>query len=168
MADNLQLLSPNLVQIIEKCANNPILGKLLLHNDNINPLSKSEVYPSDIAPFGKSERILPYPFDITFKDEERTQLHIYYPEMAFVASGNIEKATVWFDIVVHNRLWLYSQNGKKLVRPYDIASQITKIFDGTIPDTKSTVGKLDFSVMAHVPVNEEFNAIRLQALMTTF
>jgi hypothetical protein len=163
----LELLSPNLVQIIDRCVKCENLGKLLYYNTQ-NPLTNIPVNPSVIAPFGSSERILPYPFDITFKDEERSQIHIYYPDITFINNANVEQASVWFDIVVHKKLWLYMQDNVKYVRPYEIASLITYLFDGTIPNTKSTVGELNFSGMGHVVVNEEFNALRLEAKMTTF
>lgn len=167
MSDKLELLSNNLVQIIERCANSEELAKLLYYNDSVNPLSKDIVQADTIAPLGKKERILPYPFDVKFKSEQRSQLHIYYPELNFVGD-NIEEVFVWFDIVVHKRLWLYSQDNKKLVRPYQLASQIARLFDGAIPNTKSTVGKLHFKALGHVAVNEEFDGIRLEALMTNF
>jgi hypothetical protein len=163
----LDLLSPNLVKIIDNCLRSEDLGKLLLYSTQ-DPLSNPPVDPSIIAPFGEYERILPYPFDVNYKDEERSQLHIYYPSMEFVNNENVEETHVFFDIVVHKRLWLYMQDGEKLVRPYDIASQVVSLFDGTIPTNLDTVGKLNFLGMRHVVVNEEFDALRLQALMTTF
>jgi hypothetical protein len=168
MSVKLELLSTNIVQIIERCANSTNLAKLLYYNDSVNPMSNEVVPANVIAPFGSKERILPYPFDIRFKDEQRSQLHIYYPDLKFVNNAQVETGIVWFDIIVHKRLWLYSQDGKKLVRPYEIASEVTKLFDGTIPNTKSTVGNLDFLALGHVSVNEEFDAVRLEAKMTTF
>jgi hypothetical protein len=131
-------------------------------------LSNQKVPANVIAPLGVKERILPYPFDVKFKDEERSQLHIYYPDLQFVNNSNVEEVIVWFDIVAHKRLWLFSQNNKKLVRPYEIASQIPRLFDGTIPNTKSTVGNLHFKAMGHVAVNEQFDGVRLEAKMVNF
>lgn len=167
MSMKLELLSTNLVQIIDRCVMAEDLGKLLVHNGQ-NPLSQAPANPSDIAPFGKTERILPYPFDFRFKSDQRSQLHIYYPDVKFKNNSNVEQTVVWFDIIVHKKLWLYQQDNKKLVRPYDIASQITRIFDGSIPNTKSTVGELNFLAMGHVTVNEEFDGLRLEARMTTY
>lgn len=167
MTIKLDLLSPSLVKIIDNCLSNDKLTKLLYYNVQ-NPLSQPSVNPSLIAPSGDSERILPYPFDVRFKSEERSQLHIYYPDVNFKNNEHVEQAIVWFDIVVHKRLWLFMQDGKKLVRPYEIASLIATQFDGSIPSTKLTVGKLNMHGATHVVVNEEFNALRLEASMTTF
>lgn len=163
----LELLSTNLVKIIDKCVNSQPLGQLLLYNGS-NPLSQLPVSPSDIAPYGKDERVIPYPFDIKYKADERSQLHIYYPEVAFKNNSNVEQTMVWFDVIVHKRQWLYMQDGEKKVRPYDIATQIIKLFDGTIPDKGSTVGQLNFLAMSHVAVNDEFDGVRIEARMTTY
>lgn len=163
----LELLSTNLVQIIERCVNAQDLAKLIYYNGQ-NPFSQEAVNPSLIAPYGQSERVLPYPFNLNFKDDQRSQLHIYYPDVQFVNNSNVEQTVVWFDIIVHKNLWLFTQDGKKLVRPYEIASQIAKLFDGTIPNTNSTVGELNFIAMGHVTVNEEFDGLRLEARMTTY
>jgi hypothetical protein len=163
----LELLSANLVQTIESCVRNEDLVKLLYYN-GMNPLSNTPVNPSLIAPFGEEERIFAYPFNVNFVGKEKSQLHIYYPDLKFKNNAYVEKVVVWFDIVVHKRLWLTAQDNKKIVRPYEIASLIARQFDGTIPNTKGTVGKLDFLAMGHVAVNEEFDAIRLEAIMTNY
>lgn len=163
----LELLSTNLVKIIEGCVRNDSVAKLLYYNIN-DPLSQPSINPSTIAPFGASERVIPYPFDINYKEEQRSQLHIYYPDLQFVNGANVEEVVVFFDIVVHRKLWLFTQNGQKLIRPYEIASNIASQFDGSLPNTKTTIGKLDFLGMNHMPVNEEFDCIRIQATMTTF
>ena len=167
MATRFELLSPNLVKIIEGLVRNEELGQLLFYNTD-NPLSQPPVNPSRIAPFGDNEKVAPFPFNTKFTGEQISQIHVYYPDVTLKNNEHVEESIVWFDIVVHKKLWLYTQDNNKLVRPYEIASRIDSQFDGTISNTKTTVGELNFMNVGHVVVNDEFNALRLQAKMTTY
>lgn len=164
MALRFSLLSPNLVQIIGECLQNQDLAKLLYYGGQ-DPLTQLDFDTSIIAPFSEDERLFPYPFDIGYKEEERSQLHIYYPDLQLKNNSHVEHTVVWFDIIVHKKLWLFKQGTDKLVRPYEIASKLANHFDGR---SIGTVGQLNFMGMAHVTVNEEFNGLRLEAVMTTY
>lgn len=154
----LKYASRNLVLLIDECLKNQNLSKLIVYNDN-NPLNKPQVDISTIAPHGSNERYFAYPFDINFKDEKRTQIHIYYPNIKFKNNQNVADNNIYFDIVVHKKIWLYAQSNEKLVRPYQIASLIMDTFD----KSTDTLGVVNFHHVAHVVVNEEFDAIRLVA-----
>lgn len=151
MKMKLENMSYNLVNVIDKVLRNIKLAKYLYNNTN-DPLL-TMVNPTDIAPFGSKERILPYPFDTEFKGEQRSQLHVYFPELEFKNNEHVEDTIIWFDIVVHKKLWLFMENGKKLIRPYEIAKEIVNELEGTC----------DFIGGSHLTVNEEFDSFRLEA-----
>jgi len=167
MGVKLELLSKNLVLIIDKLIKDEKVSKLIYYNTN-DIFSRPDISPSIIAPLGETERVLPYPFDTSFTNDERTQIHVYFPDLDFVNAENAESTVVFFDIVTHRNLWLFSEFGEKLIRPYEIASSISRLFDGSLPNTKSTVGKLNFLSLKQVHVNEEFSCVRLVATMTTY
>lgn len=167
MEMNFELLSKNLVSMIGTCLRDEELAKLLYYNTN-NPLSKPPVDVQLIAPSGKEERIIPYPFDVKFVGDERSQLHVYYPSVELSNNSVVEHALVFFDIVVHKRLWLYAEGSEMLVRPYKIASRISRLFDGSVPTTRDRVGKLQFSNISQVVINEEYHALRLEALLINY
>lgn len=167
MSVKFELLSPNLVTIIDECLQNEELVRLLFFNEH-NPYTlpfPNGFQPSVIAPYESHEKIFPYPFNVKYRADQRSQLHIYYPTLHLINNSNVEQTIVWFDIVVHKKLWLFKQDQNKLVRPYEIASKIASHFSDRSIDT---VGRLDFLAMAHVTINEEFDGLRLEAKMTTF
>lgn len=159
----LNRLSSNLISIIDELLRNQELVNLVANIGN-NPL-QTNVNPNSIAPRAKNERVIPYPFDVEFKSDVRSQVHIYYPFVTMDNNANVGKVGLVFDIVVHKDIWLYSENGKKLVRPYEIISQIFKTFNKRdIPN----LGKIHFLDMVHIVVNENFEGIRLTARFTEF
>jgi hypothetical protein len=113
----------------------------------------------------KDERIFPYPFDINFKNDVRSQLHIYYPNLSFENNGNAGKSVILFDIVVNLDIWLVKDRAKKIIRPYEIMKLILETFkDKNIEG----LGELHFIKADHVVVNERFQGIRLVATTTDF
>lgn len=160
---NFERLSSNLIAIIGEVLKNKNLVNLIGWNGD-NPYSQA-IIPSSIAPKGQNERVLPYPFDITYKEDVRTQLHIYYPSLTFLNNGQASQVFMMFDIVVHKSIWLVTDNGTRLIRPYQIAKHIVDIFK----DKKITgVGEIHFLEGAHTVVNEQFEGFRLVAKFTEF
>lgn len=163
MVMNFEKLSENIITIIGEVLKDKKLINYIGWNGD-NP-SQQSIDPLAIAPKGASERIFPYPFDVNFKEDIRTELHIYYPNLKFESNGHAGRTVVLFDIVVHKSVWLLTDNGKKIIRPYEIANLILNIFkDKNIKN----LGKLHFVEADHTVVNEEFEGFRLIATATEF
>lgn len=161
---NFDRLSKNIITIIDEILKNQRLVNYLAI-DGDNPSTSSPVPPKTIAPKGASERIFPHPFDITFKDGVRSQLHIYYPEVDFENNGHAGVILILFDIVVHKDIWLLMDKGEKVIRPYQIGSLILESFkDKNIHG----LGEIHFVKAKHAVVNEQFEGFRLIASMTEF
>lgn len=160
---NFERLSSNIIVTIGEILKNQNLVNYIGW-DGDNP-SVAKIVPSDIAPKGANERILPYPFDTSFNDDVRTQLHIYYPSLTFKNNAKASQAIILFDIVVHKDIWLVTDMGKKLIRPYQIAKYIVDIFkDKNI----NGLGELHFLQGTHTIVNDKFEGFRLVARLTEF
>lgn len=156
-------LSSNIISLIDEVLKNKNLVNYIGF-DGDNPSSQS-ISAKSIAPKGEKERILPYPFDTSFNEDVRTQLHIYYPNLAFQNNGHASQVVVFMDIVVHKSIWLLTDKGKKLIRPYQIAKFIVDTFkDRNIPN----VGKIHFLEGAHTVINNQFEGFRLVATFTEF
>jgi hypothetical protein len=163
MVMDLTRMSSNLIDIIDEVLKNQELVNLIGSNGNL-PVS-TPVDPKSIAPKGVNERILPYPFDIEYEDDVRTQLHIYYPSFKFTSNGHANEIILIFDIVVHKDIWLMMDNSKKVIRPYQIANQIvTSMKDKRI----GHLGKIHFIDGSHTLINKEFEGVRLVAKFTEF
>ncbi len=163
---NLERLSSNLIDIIDEVLKNQELVNLIGHNGNFPIVAPNNpVRPSDIAPFGSNQKIFPHPFDVEYKEDVRTQLHIYYPEFIFVNNGHANEVAIIFDIVVNKKIWLMMDNGKKVVRPYQIVNQIVKSFR---KKRIGGLGEIHFSNGVHTIINSDFNGIRLVAKFTEF
>lgn len=166
---NLERLSSNLIDIINEISKNQELVNLIGHNGNFPITSPfTPVKFADIAPYGKNQKIFPYPFNTKIKEDEvsvKTQLHIYYPNFTFENNNNVTQVIVIFDIVVHKNIWLMLDNGKKVVRPYQIVNQLYKTFN---KKTIGGLGKIHFIDGSHVIINNEFEGIRLVASFTEF
>ncbi|OME53982.1 hypothetical protein BSK59_15485 [Paenibacillus odorifer] len=160
---NFGRLSSNIIAVIEEVLRSQTLVNYLGWNRD-NP-SVQVINPISIAPRGESERIFPYPFDTTFKDDVRTQLHIYYPNLAFENNGHAGVAVILFDIVVHKDIWLLTDNEKKVIRPYEIARLILDAFKDK---NVEGLGELHFVKADHTVVNEQFEGFRLVATTTEF
>lgn len=163
MVMNFNRLSSNIITII---------GEVLKNQDLVNCIgwsgddpSNQAINPSDIAPRGKGERIFPYPFDVSFKDDIRTQLHVYYPNLSFENNGHAGRAVILFDIVVHKDIWLMMDRGEKVIRPYEIARLILDAFKDK---NVEGLGEIHFVSADHTVVNEQFEGFRLVATSTEF
>lgn len=156
-------LSSNNVALISELLKNQSLVNYIGHTgDNPNSVNIS---PASIAPNGAKERIFAYPFDTEYNDDVRTQLHIYYPSFELQNNGYANNVVVAFDIVVHKKIWLVSDNGEKIIRPYQIIKYIMDSLKGKdIPK----LGKIHFLEGMHTTINEQFNGIRLIATFTEF
>lgn len=163
---NLERLSSNLIDIIDAVLSNQELVNLIGHNGNFPiKLPDKPVNAIDIAPNGKNERVFAYPFDTSYKEDIRTQLHIYYPNFVFKNNNNVSQVIVIFDIVVHKKIWLMMDNKKKVIRPYQIVNQLFKTFN---KKRIGQLGELHFVEGSHLIVNSEFEGIRLVAQFTEF
>lgn len=156
-------LSSNIISAIDEVLRNQTLVNFLAWNGD-NPSSEA-ISPSSIAPKGEIERVFPYPFDTTFKNDVRTQLHIYYPNISFENNGNAGRAVILFDIVVHKDIWLLTDGGKKVIRPYEIVKLILNTFKGKKVEG---LGEIHFVTGDHIVVNEQFEGFRLVATTTGF
>jgi hypothetical protein len=145
-------LSDDLVNLMGGLLDNQELGKLLYYSVS-NPLNQPNIVITDLAPFGKFERILPHPFDVEYTADIRSQLNIYFPRLEFINNQIVEDVLVFFDIVVHKSIWtIRDDEGKKKIRPYEIARHVIK----------ELIDVCDFHEMTHLAVNEEFQALRLE------
>lgn len=144
-------LSSDLVKLIEQCLESQTLAKLLYYAVP-NPYQQPTLVTRELAPYGSKERILPYPFDVNYKADQRSQLHMYFPSVAFKNNMVVEDTLVWIDIVVHKKLWLISNNGKKLIRPYVIAQEVVN----------ALIDPCFFFELNHLSVNEEYDCLRIE------
>lgn len=156
-------LSSNIVVAIDQVLKNQNLVNYIGWNGN-DP-SLQSVVPSSIAPKATNERIFPYPFDTSYKEDVRTQLHIYYPSLVFQNNGKASQVVMLFDIVVHKSIWLLTDNGKKVIRPYQIAKYIVDTFKDKRIDG---LGEIHFLQGSHTVINEQFEGFRLVARFTEF
>jgi len=146
-------LSDDLVNLMGSLLSNMELAKLVYYT-KANPLAQPDFNIVDIAPFGSKERIIPHPFDIDYTEDVRSQIHIYFPILEFENNQIVEDCLVFFDVIVHTSLWtIVDLDHKKKIRPYEIARNI-------IHELKDVCS---FQEMTHLAVNEEFQAIRVQA-----
>jgi hypothetical protein len=156
-------LSSNLIAIVDEVLRNQDVVNYIGYDSN-EPESQS-INPVSIAPYGEDERIFVYPFDVNYKGDIRTQLHVYYPEFELVNNANVGRIHVLFDIVCHRNIWLVMDKDRKLIRPYQIVKCLTDSFRGRIVPN---LGKIHFKDGSHVAVNSEFECIRLVATITEF
>jgi len=154
----LELLSPNLVLLIDEILTNQNICKYLYYDDK-NPLGRSTIADTSGLLLTK---IYPYPFSSAIIDE-CTQLRIYYPDGEFDSTGVIEQSLVLFDIICHKNLWLINDGTNSLIRPYEIMKELANLFKPSL----GTVGKLKFKRFNHLFVNDKFDCIRLMAEMMT-
>jgi hypothetical protein len=146
-------MSDDLVNLMGVLLTDESLAKLIYY-PHANPLNQPDFNPVLIAPFGKYERIIPHPFDINYTEDVRSQVHVYFPQLEFQNNEIVEDVTAFFDVVVHTNIWtILDQNGKKKIRPYEIARLI-------IHNLKDYCS---FVEMSHLAVNEEFQALRIEA-----
>lgn len=156
-------LSSNIVDIVNMILKNQMLVNYIGHNGDF-PLT-TPVNPLDIAPKGVDERIFTYPFDTSYTEDVRTQLHIYYPSFDFENNNHATGFFIVFDIVVHKDIWLVQDNSRKVIRPY----QITEYLVETLKDKRiGNLGKISFVEGNHIIVNQQFEGVRLVAKFTEF
>lgn len=157
----LQLLSPNLVMMLQEVLKDEEIVKYLNYNDK-TPLSKpSPTLPANDLMLNK---VFPFPFDVNVTTEEGSQVRIYFPKGFFKSKEIVTDTVVVFDIVVAKSLWLVNDGDPK-IRPYEIMKNIVNLFsDKNI----GTIGRLNFDNFTHLLINEKFSGIRLYAEMTTF
>lgn len=163
MTVKLERFSSNIINIIDSLLKNQEICNLVGQNGNI-PVEKP-VLPQDIAPYGKNERIYPYPFDIDYTDDVRSQIHVYYPSFSFENNGHATEIIVIFDVVVHKKIWLMTDNKKKVIRAYEIIKNIVSSMNDKKIDG---IGKIHFVEGSHTIINSEFEGVRLVAKLVEF
>lgn len=154
-----ELLSPNLLVILNQIIQNQNIAKYLYY-DVTNPLEQPDIADTSVLNFNK---VFPYPFDPELTTEDCSQIRVFYWDGAI--KRVIEETKVMFDIIVAKKLWLINDNNTPAIRPYQIMSELV-----TTLDDKSieSVGRLHFNNFRHVSVDQQFDAIRVLASMTTF
>jgi len=158
----LDLLSPNLLLILNQIIRCQNLCKLIYYNQN-NPLSQSDLtLPCNNLILTK---IFPSPFNINTTLEDCVELRVYYLSGTFDSIGVVENIDIIFDIVCSKtkNLWLINDGSNSLIRPYEITKELINLFDQSL----STVGRLKFMRFNHLYVNDKFDCIRLIANMLT-
>jgi hypothetical protein len=161
---NLQTISSDLVTFLGKFLKDDELI-YLVGNDVTRPFEMAKKSVSTLAPNGSDQRFYPYPFNVEYKEGQRSQIHLYFPSMLFQNNDIVEDIVIWFDIVVHKELWLIEKklaDGSiaKLIRPYEIAQQIAEIVKRVDIGTRDL--KIDLVAFDHLGVNSNYQAIRLE------
>jgi lipopolysaccharide biosynthesis protein len=160
---NMDFLSSDLVEILGKLMRNDNIAKLV-GNDITRPFESDRKAIGELAPFGLDQRFFPYPFNIEYKENIRSQVHIYFPTMTFESNDVVENILVWFDIVIHKDLWLIEKREEnayqKLIRPYEIAHYIAVEMKRIDLNRRDLM--IDLVSFDHLSVNENYHAIRLE------
>lgn len=155
----LELLSKNLVLMLETLLTNDNIGKYLYY-DLKNPLSQPSVSNVQSLLFSK---IFPYPFDPSVTTNACSQIRVYYTD-GDINDVVVERISITFDVVVAKSLWL-TNDGSPTIRPYEIIKEIVNTFDNKSIDT---VGKLEFDSFRHVMLNDTFDIVQLTAEMVSY
>lgn len=156
----LELLSPNLVIILNEIIKDNEIAKYLYYNQS-NPLSQVDIpLPAKNLMF---KNVYPYPFDNSAAATDTSQVRAYYPNGLFENREIIHDTRIVFDIIVAKSLWLVN-DGSPLIRPYEIMKNIVNLFSDK---SVGTLGKINFHRFVHLTVNEKFDAIRVEATMLT-
>lgn len=156
----LELLSPNLIIILNELIKNQNIVKYLYYNQK-NPLSQSNLtLPATNLMFDK---VFPYPFFIDVETEEGSQIRVYYPKGRIEDGRVIEDTMVYVDILVAKTLWLVN-DGEAKIRPYEMMKEIINHF---YRKPIGTLGSLTFDEFTHLTVNDKFSGVRLEGKMIT-
>lgn len=156
----LELLSPNLVLILNEIIQDKEIAKYLYYNQS-NPLTQPDIpLPAKNLMF---KNVFPYPFDNAATVADGSQVRVYYPNGYFENREIISDTAIVFDIIVAKSLWLVN-DGSALLRPYEIMKNIVTLFSDR---SVGTVGRINFNRFVHLTVNDKFDAIRLEAKMLT-
>jgi hypothetical protein len=157
----LELLSDNLMILIEELLNNQSIAKYLKYNDK-DAINKPDILlPANSLLMNK---IFPFPFNPNISTDDCSQIRVYYPDGGFDDSQVWLDTDIFFDIVVAKKLWLTSDGQRSSIRPYEIMRHTIEQFkDRSI----GTLGKLIFTRFIHMNANDNFDVIRLGAQMST-
>lgn len=164
-------MSEKLIIIIDELLSNQNIVNLVGSNSNF-PVNKN-VDPKTIAPMAKGQRINVTPFDDDYTDDVRTEIRVYYPEFTFKNNNYVNDSVLIIDIIVHKSIWLMEVNGKKVVRPFHIASEIFDHFrvaerEKFKSENMKKLGKIQFTDGRYTLVNKEFDSLRLFARLVDF
>lgn len=180
MAEKINNLSSNIVNIMFELAKNDGLARLLV-NENL-PFDKSKpniINPSTfgtnkddrmklINPSNPDSKISPYPFDPEATIKDSAFIRVYYNQGEFNENETIQEMQLNIDIVVAKSLWLINGgsktsqhpngDGKSLIRPYEIMDRVVDIVGKR---SFSNLIRVKFDGWQHLAVNTKFDAIRL-------
>lgn len=160
----INVMSKNIVNIMESLSNNGSIVRLLL-------IDKPNPYEAEM-PAGftnntqivnqNSEfcRISPTPFNPNAEEEDKTFIRVYYNQGEF-DSELVSESSLHIDIIVAKSLWLIKGiDGKESIRPYDI---IDNVMDTIGRRAGNPLISVNFTGYQHLAVNTKFDAIRLYA-----
>jgi hypothetical protein len=157
----LELLSPNLIIIVNKLIENQELLKLVNYNDS-DCLSLDDIEQPELM---INTKIYPYPNNQTLTNEQ-TLIKVYYGHTK-IQNRAVENTPVLFDCITHPDLYIINDpndSNKRLLRLYEITNRITEQFDNI---SVQGVGKLQFTDCIPIPLPDNFQMLRLIAKMMT-
>jgi hypothetical protein len=159
---NFDLLSPNLLSILETASKSDNLCKYLYYNEKQPTVEPSLVDPSVLL----FNQMYPMPFDPDIVTEDCSQLRVFYLDGNLQDNMTVTQLSVIFDIIVAKSLWLINEaDGSSSIRPYSIMNEVLKQFRNK---SIGTVGRLLFKSFRHLVVNKQFDGVRIVANMTGF
>lgn len=155
-----ELLSKNTMVLIDEVLKNQNLLKLIEYNDR-NPLSGDDIVNRGALVMNK---IIPAPFTGVVPKEQQTNLRIFFPD-GRLQNRAVLDSTVVFQIVVHNNLWTISnKNRDRVLRPYEIMSELVKVFEDK---SIKTLGVIHFKRFKYQYIDKDYGIYNLEAEMTT-
>lgn len=155
------LLSRNTMLLIDEIIKNNRLMKLIDNNDN-TPINHPNVEdPSRLI----MDKIIPAPVTTEVPAVQEVNLRVFFP------GGNIKNRVVLdsdiiFQVVMHKDLWAIGDKdeGRKLLRPYEIMTEIVKTFEDK---SIGTLGVIKFKNFRYFQLDKDYGFYNLEAQMVT-
>lgn len=164
MALKLGRLSSNLLDIISELLENQKFVELVGSNKNYDSTAHT-IQAQDIAPYGKNEKIYPFPFTENFDKRQGSSIHVYFPEVFFKNNGYANQAIVAIDVLIHKDLWLILDDGEKKIRAYAIAEEIVNSLSHK---QIKGLGKVHLDRVQHLVMGRENQGLSILARFTEF
>lgn len=170
MTIKMEVMSKNIVGIINQLSRNKALVELLTNNNMSLPLLgnpdaldakiNQSIMDNIRNPFSQDAKIFPYPFNADATVEDGSFIRVYFNDGEFNENEVIAESSIHIDIVVARSLWLMNDGTESLIRPYEIMGRIISLIG------KRSVGSpinIKFNGYQHLYVNDKFDAVRLYA-----